>query len=166
MDSKRIFENIESLYPNPPLRLDERILDQVTEGVSGAALAVLGDFLYLCMRNCLSETSAAYNREDRKKKFGMTLEQLAVKRGGETAWRAAEVAGGPFEALKNQLFAHKLDDGPFVLGGKVSYADFVVAGFFECLFRADLTSYVRLMSFDRAFPRLHQACRPWLQRDT
>lgn len=140
--------------------------EQVTAAVSGAALAVLGEFLYLCMRTCLSEVSAAYNREDRKKKSGMSLEQLAAERRGETAWRAAEAAGGPFEALKKELSAHKVDDGPFVLGNKVSYADFVVAGFFECFSRADLASYVRLMSFDRSFPILHQACRPWLQRDT
>lgn len=96
----------------------------------------------------------------------MSLAEFAIQRGRKSAWRVAEEAGGPFSRLKEQLIVHKLDRGPFVLGSRVSYNDFVIAGFFECFSRADLTHYVRLMSFDESFPQLHQACRPWLQRDT
>lgn len=165
MDSLKIVEKVETLYPEPPLHLHEQLHGEVAEAVKGAAIAILGDILLLCVRNCLSETSASYFTEARKKQFGMSLEDFAAKKGGEAAWQAAAAAGGPFEGLKNQLTLHKKDDGPFVLGSKVSYGDFVAASFFECMARADLKSYVRLMSFDESFTTLHQACRPWLQRD-
>ena len=84
----------------------------------------------------------------------MTLEESAAKKRGEDVWRADEAVGGPFEAVKEQLNAHKLDEGPFVLGSKFSYRDCIEASFFECFSRADLTSYVRLMSFNISFSKL------------
>lgn len=55
--------------------------------------------------------------------------------------------------------------GPFVRGKKVSFADFVVVGLFECFKRCHPPSYERLMRFDKSFVDLHQGCEKWLERD-
>jgi glutathione S-transferase len=56
-----------------------------------------------------------------------------------------------------------------VLGDEVSYADFVLAGFWAFLKRLDKDGdlFGRVMGFDEggAFRRHWEACQPWLERD-
>ena len=70
-----------------------------------------------------------------------------------------------FDQLKAELHKHKKDEGPFVLGSQVSYGDFIIASFFESVERVDKAVYDRLVGYDDSFKRLHEGCRPWLERD-
>jgi hypothetical protein len=58
-------------------------------------------------------------------------------------------------------------DGPFVLGGEASYADFVLAGFWAFLKKLDQGGnlFGRIMGVDEAFGRHWEACQPFLERD-
>ena len=52
-----------------------------------------------------------------------------------------------------------------MLGSQVSYADFLAVAVFECLERCDVESYEKVIGYDPVFKNLHEACRPWLERD-
>jgi len=89
----------------------------------------------------------------------MPLDELEKSdRGGDTAW---ENLGEQLEEVARLL---KKEDGPFFLASGVSYADFVVAGFWRCLELADEKVIKRALSLDAVFPEHYKACEPWLKR--
>lgn len=163
-ESNSCAETLESRYAEPTIHLDEHLHRNIQTIVDEAASQAFPLALIICVRRCLPERSAAFLLEDRKKRFGISLEDLA-KYKGEESWQAGEAPGGSFGKLKDELQKHKKDDGPFVLGSKVSYGDFIIAGFFECVERVDKTLYDRLIGYDESFKSLHEVCRPWLERD-
>jgi glutathione S-transferase len=59
----------------------------------------------------------------------------------------------------------KKESGPFFLASGVSYADFVLAGFWRFLEHADKSVLERTLSMDAAFGKHYKACAPWLERD-
>ena len=146
------------------MHLDEELHRNIMAKVDQAALQAYPLALIICVRRCLPERSAEFFLEDRKKRIGISLEDLA-KFKGEESWQAGEAPGGAFEQLKDELHKHKKDDGPFVLGSQVSYGDFVIASFFESIERVDKQHYDRMVGYDESFKRLHEVCRPWLERD-
>ena len=165
MDSINIAEKLESVFPDPTLRLDAQLHEPVTEAVTNVTIALFVDINAACVRNALTEKSASWFAEDRKKRFGGDVFELSAAHGGEAMWKAGEAPGGAFEKLKEVLTKHRKDSGPFVLGSEVSYGDFVAASLFEAFESVDTKMYDRFMSFDDSFKKLHEACRPWLQRD-
>jgi hypothetical protein len=132
--------------------------------VDEASTQVLPLYLFTFVRRYFPERSATFFLEDREKRFGIGLEDLANLKG-EELFSAAEAQGGVLEQLKDELHKHKTDDGPFVLGSRVSYGDFPIASLFECAARADPQFYERLVGYDDSFKKLHEACKPWLERD-
>ena len=164
VESNNCAEALETRYPEPTMHLGEDLHRDIMAKVDQATLQAFPLALIICVRRCLPERSAEYFLEDRKNRFGISLEDLA-KYKGEESWQAGEAPGGAFEQLKDELQKHKKDEGPFVLGSQVSYGDFVIASFFESLERVDKTLYDRLVGYDASFKRLHEVCRPWLERD-
>lgn len=163
-DSTRVAPKLESLYPEPSLHLDAALHDSVADAVEAVVSGTIASSLLLLLE-VLPERSSKFFAEDRAKRFGMPLEDLAANYGGDPAWQAAEAPGGSLEQLLNVLTKHRKDEGPFVLGSQVSYGDFIVAGLFESYKTIDSKAYERLISFDKSFKDLHEACQPWLQRD-
>ena len=82
----------------------------------------------LIPRHILRPTSIAHFNTSRAARFGMPLDELEATRGGEAAWEAAKPGLDALEAFMGEW---KVDEGPFVLGSRVSYADFVVVGLLE-----------------------------------
>ncbi|KAK5166664.1 uncharacterized protein LTR77_008208 [Saxophila tyrrhenica] len=162
MDSQTIAERLEELSPAPSLHLDT----MVHESVHAALLSVIGaarpTIILAAQQNILSEGSAAWHAQDRERRFGKSVEQWEKDEGGEKGWKAAQPG---LEAVKAELNRHKRDEGPFVLGGTVSYGDFLIAGFFEWLRRADASLYERYVRYDESFKKHREACEPWLARD-
>lgn len=146
------------------MHLDAGIHNEILEAVDAAVMAVVPNALVQLLK-ILPERSATFFAEDRKKRFGISLEELAKAKGGAAGWEAARAPGGPLDKLRDVLTKHRRDEGPFALGSQVSYGDFIAASLFECLERTDIDSYHQLMSFDDQFKTLHNKCRPWLQRD-
>lgn len=163
MDSRAIVSALEDLQPEPSLHLDNGYVDRVHSATTKTVQA-LGPIVYNRVPGkVLNPVSAAYFRETRAKKFGIALEDLAKSdRAGENAWKAAEE---PLSEVKAILHEH--GEGPYIMGKQVSFADFVFAGlwrFFEVLDEdGDLSG--RVMRFDESFPKHHEACKKWLERD-
>ena len=165
MDSIDIAEKLEGMYPRPTLRLDAELHGPVTDAVQACAWTLFPDAMLWAVRHMLTDRSAPWFAEDRKKRLGMSLEELAAQKGGEAAFQTGEAKGGPFERLKEVLTKHRKDEGPFILGSEVSYGDLVAASFFECFKRGESKMYERLVGYDESFKKLHEACEPWLQKD-
>ena len=111
-------------------------------------------------RECLSGPSIAWLIEARKQTFGMPLEQVEAKYGGEPAWEKA------MPGVENLAAVLKSDsNGPFCLGSTPSYADFIIVGFLEYCRCLGGGIFERTVAIDPAFRGLYDACYPWLERN-
>ncbi|EMC92108.1 hypothetical protein BAUCODRAFT_276412 [Baudoinia panamericana UAMH 10762] len=163
MESLKIARALEKLQPEPSLHLD----NGYTERMQSAAQKVLQSLAPIGMPRIpvklLNEASQPYFNETRSKRFGMSLPELAKSQmAGETAWKKAEPA---MEEIKTILHEH--EEGPYVMGKTVSYADFILVGLwrFVELLDEDGDMFGRGMNFDEAFPKHYEACKQWIKRD-
>ena len=162
MDSAVIAPALENLQPEPGLHLETGLQDQAQQVLGQMVFPLLPIIMPLIARNIIPEKHLDYWLEKRRLTFGMPLDEFERQKGGEQAWKAAEPG---FAALKEFLTKHKRDQGPFVLGSQVSYADFVVAAMLESARRLSQETYERFMSYDESFRQLHAACGKWLEKD-
>ncbi|KAK3678884.1 hypothetical protein LTR78_001337 [Recurvomyces mirabilis] len=163
MDSHKIAQALEELQPEPSLHFENGYTDRVQSTVLEINKALAPIALPRIPENLLNEPSAAYFRETRAKRFGMTLEELAKSdKAGETAWKNAAPGIEQLRAILREN-----PDGPYVMGKIVSFADFIIAGFFrfgEILDR-DGDIFGRSMKIDENFGKHYEACKKWLERD-
>ena len=124
--------------------------------------AALPEAMAILVKDILREPSASWFAEDRHRRFGITLDELAQQKGGEAGWPAVVEA---LNKLRTFLTANKKDEGPFVMGGTPSYADFYIVALFEGLERVKKALYAKIVGYDHAFSDLHAACRVWTKRD-
>lgn len=162
MDSEAIVNALERLHPERSLQINRGIHKDVHEALLPMIAALRPVLLPAVRRGVLREPSASWFAEDRERRFGKSLDQLEREEGGEKAWDAVGPALGGLQA---QLERHRVDKGPFVLGSAVSYGDFLVAGVFEWIRRADAALFERIVSLAPVFKSHHEACNPWLARD-
>lgn len=92
----------------------------------------------------------------------MSLDELEAKRGGEQAWKAA---GPGLDALEALMREHKVDEGPFVLGSQVSYADFVVVAVLEGFRRIGQDLFDKVVDGREALRGVWEACGEWMVKD-
>lgn len=111
-------------------------------------------------RNLLNPGTIAAARKASKERFGMTFEEMEESEGVATAWEDAEVG---LEGMKRLL--GKDGEGPFVLGDRVSHADFVLVGAMQFVRRIDEGFFERFVRYDGSLSRLYDACEQWLERD-
>lgn len=165
MDSLAIATALETQHPSPPLHLDNNLHATVGAILGKIALPLIPVFMPLIGRTIVPESASAYFHETRAQRFGMPLELLEAEKGGEQAWVAARPG---IEDLKAFLRENKKDEGPFVLGSEVCYADFVVAAMMESLRRIGPELYARFVQEDGegALRALHEACSQWMEKDT
>lgn len=162
MESAVIAQKLESLYPERNLHLDNGLHEQAAAIRMKLARPMIPAFMPRIARDLVTLDSQEYFYKSREAMLGMPLEQAERERGGEQAWKAAEPG---IKELGDFLKAHKKDEGPFVLGSEVCYADFVVASLFETLSRIGKDIHEKLMSYDENFVKLHEACKPWMEKD-
>ena len=110
MESRKIADVLEREYPSPPLYLDSSILKKVEELVPGCIMSLGPIFMPKIPRHVLNPSSAEYFERTRAERFGMDLSQLEKERGGESAWKAAELKWKELGALL------KAEGGPFFMG--------------------------------------------------
>ncbi|OAQ59578.2 glutathione s-transferase protein [Pochonia chlamydosporia 170] len=89
MESLLIAQAIEAMYPEPKAHLDAPILAEVMDTLRWTLRHLVPVLVPRMPRECLSGPSITYHIEARKKTFGMTLEELEEKMGGEAAWKRA-----------------------------------------------------------------------------
>lgn len=163
MDSRKIADALEKHQPEPSMHLDSGYVDRAQEAVSKQLYGLVAIGMPRIPEQILNPASQGYFNETRAKRFGMSLPELAKSdRAGENAWKAAEPH---MVDLKNMLHEH--EDGPYVLGKTPSYADLIIAGWwrFLQLISQDGDLYGRMMKFDESFPKHHEACKKWLEKE-
>ena len=110
----------------------------------------------------IRESSVDYFQSIRAQAFDMSLDQMEKERGGGAAW---EAAGPGLDALSALLEEHKVDDGPYVLGSQVSYADFMVVAVLEGFRRIGQDLFDRIVLDRDGLRGVWDACGQWLERD-
>jgi glutathione S-transferase len=113
-------------------------------------------------RTMLRPSSIDYFHAARSARFGMTLDELEARRGGEKAWEAAKPGLNALEALMGE---HKVDEGPFVLGSRVSYADFVIVAVLEGFRRLGQDLFDRVVEGREGLRGVWEACGEWMGKD-
>ncbi|KAL7930689.1 hypothetical protein V8C35DRAFT_132466 [Trichoderma chlorosporum] len=160
MDSLPIAHALQSLFPQPNAHLDSAILSTVIIERRKLISALNPVLVPRMPRVCLSGTTIEYHRQARKKTFGMSLEELESRYGGEVAWSAATPS---LKRLADVLNSNS--SGPFFLGDEASYADFVIVGFFEWCRCVGDDVFERILSVDPALGLLYSSCEVWLKRN-
>ena len=163
MDSRKIGEALDKMQPEPSLHMDQKdIIDRAQAVVN----SMRGGLLAIVMPRVpplLNDRSAEYFERTRAARFGMSLSELAKsEKAGENAWKNAEPGMKDLKSLLNEN-----NDGPYILGKEVSFADFVVTGMWAFLKLLDKNGdlYDRAMKFDPSFSEHMNACQKWLERD-
>lgn len=157
-DSATIAAELEARFPSPSLHRDPELEAKADEAAHVTAMALFANYLPRIGRNLITTSSIPTFEKTREKLFGMSLTDLERTKGGEKAWQAAEPG---FVATKAILNEHKKDDGPFILGSQVCYADFVIAATFLAAKRAGHDMFDRIISWDSCFKALYEACEAW-----
>ncbi|KAK3110191.1 hypothetical protein LTR53_015779 [Teratosphaeriaceae sp. CCFEE 6253] len=163
MDSLQIAHALEKLHPAPSLHLDGGAIARVQRVVLAFQRSLAAIAMPRIPVKVLRPASREYFRTTRAKRFGMPLEELAMsEQAGEGAWEAAQPSMAELKAI-----LHERGEGPYVMGATVSFADFIIAGFWRFLqiLDEDGDLFGRALEFDESFVRHYEACKQWLERD-
>ncbi|SMR49307.1 unnamed protein product [Zymoseptoria tritici ST99CH_3D1] len=162
MDSAVIAPVLEKHVPQPTLHLENNLHNQLGPLV-GRSLGPLMPVIYAQIgRAIILESYAEEWKKGKEAAFGCTMEEYEERDGGEKAWKAAEPG---FKAMGDFMQKNKKDDGPFVMGSQVCYADFVLAALVECVSKLGGGLYERIVALEPQLKMLHDACKPWLEDD-
>jgi glutathione S-transferase len=159
MDSWAIAHTVERLHPIPSLCLDDPVNAQVRDLVASVSNP-LRPFVIPKVPVILNPRSATYFLETRKKRFGKSLSRVLVEDATEICWEEAGVL-----AIEVAKLLRLHAGGPFFLGERVSYADFIFVAYLKFLERVDGEVYERFMGLDEGFNHVYEACRKWLEMD-
>ncbi|USW53929.1 Putative glutathione S-transferase, Thioredoxin-like superfamily [Septoria linicola] len=168
MDSLAIAHALESQYPTTPSLLfsgndyaarAQSAINTLMPALQPIALPRVPELL-------LNEVSAEYFNSTREKRFGMPLSSLAQSESAspEYLWGEGGSTQPGLKAIKELL---EENEGRYVQGEEVSFADFILVGcwrFLEILDQGgDL--FGKVMEYDERIRRHYEVCRVWLERD-
>lgn len=159
--SAAIAKALEQQHPEPSLRMNDELEAEAHQIAFQVARPLFPNYMSTAARSTVTESTVEAYSASRKQKFGMSIDEMAKKAGGDQAWTAAQPG---FDAMKRLLTEKKVDDGPFIQGSKVCYADFIIVVAFEAYKQVDVGMYDRIMAMDEKFVRLYDACEAWLER--
>ncbi|KAL2015377.1 hypothetical protein VTK56DRAFT_5753 [Thermocarpiscus australiensis] len=163
MDSRKIADVIEAEHPSPSVHLDSPYLAKV-EGIIARSFAHVAPILLPAVpRTILADASIPYWMETRSKMVGKPLDQFERENPAEKAWDALEPALRDATALLEENA-----QGPFFMGGEVSYADFVWGGFLLFFQRMGPETWEELLRRSgnaKAHLDLLEALAPWSKRN-
>lgn len=146
------------------MHLDNGLAQKIGPMIGKISQPLIPVFMPRIGRDVIVESTVPYFQEARAKRFGMSLDELEKAKGGEQAWEAARTG---LEELNAFIASQKKDEGPFILGSDVCYADFVVAAMVEALRRIgeDLYEKMRGVAGERGVMEIHDACKKWFESD-
>lgn len=164
MESTAIATKLESMHPEPSLHLSNGLPQKLGPILGKAMAPLIPVFMPRIGRDMIVESCYDWFQEARAKRFGMPLDELEEAKGGEQAWQAARPG---LQELKAFIKENKKDEGPFVLGSEVCYADFLICSAVEALRRIGPDLFEKAMEvYDgEELRQLHEACGPWLKDD-
>ncbi|KAL8678370.1 MAG: hypothetical protein Q9186_005264 [Xanthomendoza sp. 1 TL-2023] len=161
MDSKLIAAELENLYPNPPLVLNTAE-EQILEALAPKFMQIMGATLAPKVAgNILGEESKGYLIAQREKASGLKFaEKGEEEEEEEKAWEDVV----PLVREMGQVLRSKKDEeGPFILGKEVSFADFVLVGWMVFLRRCGEGVWERFVGIEPGFGRLWEGCLGWVE---
>lgn len=125
MDSAKIAEEIEKLYPEPSIHLGTPQQDKYLAKLEPCTSALRPIYVPWVCKRLLNEVNYPYWRRTREAGLdGLSLEEFETQHGGQKAYDAAAPHLRELSALLREN-----DRGPFFLGDVVSYTDLVHASF-------------------------------------
>lgn len=163
MNSIDIATELEKLFPNPPLFISDSITKATQEIIDAANHALAPAYLHR-LADHLSPVSKAWYHQARGRMFGVD-DAYGIARlrpwSGETPWQNAQPH---LERLAKLL--KEVQSGPFIRGTTISYADFIIGGYWEALklFDSNGDVFGRVMKIDPSFSRHEEALRPIFER--
>lgn len=161
MDSAIIATELEARYHTPSLKLNPD-LEKEAQDAMGAIFIALVPYLLPFAENVVSPDDIEWFKVDRAGRFGMSVEDAFTEKDGSPYFAAAKPG---FEKCTEVLRAHKLDQGPFILGSEACYADFYLAAT-TTMFKQ--TSEKAFAAFMKEAPSelkaLHEACQKWTMK--
>ena len=142
MDSDAIAHALEGYHPKPSFELDPEVTRRARSAFVGVAGALYVSLAPSFIANVLDERGATWFTADRERRFGMAWEEAVAANSGEPMWIALEAnPDGPLCQLRYLLTKQYDAQGPFLLGEKPCYGDFIIASLFESLQRVDRACY-------------------------
>lgn len=162
MDSANIAPALEQLKPEPSLLLMEQgSIDEAHSCIWAVFGSLIAEFNASVPEKLLVQEDVGWWKQDRAKRLGMSIEELLEKKGGENAWQDAKKG---FKKIERFLREHKQDEGPFAMGSRPSYADFVLLAFVEMARRFMVEDDLeRFMSQVEGLKAFHEAGKPWCE---
>lgn len=157
MNSLLITPKLDELYPEPSLQLGTKEQDEVQEVVDSIVKPLIPYWLPKVARNVLNDEDKAWMYEVRAPEAKVPLEEWE-RMPADEIWANAKPS---IEKLVALLERH---NGPFVMGEKPSYGDFVIVAFlkmFERMGNEDLGRFIEFPSIKA----LWDASAQWVQRD-
>jgi hypothetical protein len=124
MDSYNIVDVIEKEYPEPPLPVNQDVIQRLRKAMAPGVRRIGSCYIAQGPKVWLSEESIEYWNRTRTARAGMPLEDFEAARGGQPAWEEAEPA---FRAV-TAIYKENGNEGPFLAGKDVQFADFVWIG--------------------------------------
>ena len=162
MESMAIIKRLDALDRGLSLPLELDLLEKLGPVAGKVFFPLMPLIMPQVRRDVLCKGSEEWFKKDRERRFGAAEEDYEREKGGEVAWKGAEAGQ---EQLASFLKAQKRDEGPFILGSTVSYPDFVLAGRCEFISFLGEDNYERLVKPVEGLRELHEACKPWFERN-
>jgi len=159
-DSAELAVKLEELYPEPSLRLDAELEQEVTGALAAALTPWVPKYLMMRLwRDVIAEEDVDWFHEDHIRRYKVGLEKLPRDLEGRAIGKARQGLDELLGLLKKY---RKDDDGPFLLGSEVCYADFILVAAlhsFNIIGRLE-----RVLGQRKEWRELYAACRGWLEK--
>ncbi|KAH6853234.1 hypothetical protein B0I37DRAFT_2439 [Chaetomium sp. MPI-CAGE-AT-0009] len=166
MDSRAIATAIDAAHPSPSVHLDSPILAELEALMPRLMPTLAPEYLLNVPRVILGPASVPYWMETRKRFVGgVELEEFAAKADKGKMWADAEVLLREATALLKRGG----NEGPFFMGGEVSYADFVWGGFLvfvRCQGEELFEEVLKRTGDAQVHKTLLAALVPWIERSS
>lgn len=133
MDSLPIAQALLKLHPAPELEVDSPDVAKVQQALMSAMPHLSPIYIPSVPETYLNPPSEEYFRRTREERFGKPLGELRKDggEGGREAWGKGKEGLGKvaevYRSWRREEQEVKGEEGPFLGGGQVTYADFVVA---------------------------------------
>ena len=152
------------------LRLDDALQQKAQDVCNQTVFPMVAFIFNRAYSDIITDEEKEWLRKDRETRGSammgrdhITLEEWYREAGGKEALFKASEPG--MAELSKFLKEHKKDDGPFVLGSEVCYADLIVVSVAEFFHRMGDGAYEKLIDSVDGMKELHEACRPWFERN-
>ncbi|VUC37989.1 unnamed protein product [Clonostachys rosea] len=162
MDSYVIAEAIERSYPTPSVHLGNPLQQPLLDALDKLDVILEPIYKTRVPKVYLSEISKEYFHKTRSERLGMSLKQFEEENPKSLVFEKLSPVFGELNDLvrKNQ--------GPFILGEEVSYADFILGGwllFYKGMGDDVWNGLLESSGERKLYKDVLEALSPWIKRD-